>query len=195
MCQKRLGEAGHDSRPWEVEASDKGFKVSLCCKKPCLKTRPGLVAYAFILQKQVSSRLRPARAIKRNPVSNKTKPGAVAHTFNPSTQEAEAGGSPWVGGQPGLQREFQNSLGTQRNCLKKIKPNQSKSTNQPNIKKRFQGRKSSREAIQVTEVCSCEWVGGGEVKGQRCGRLVGHCTICIYSHSQRWWCFLTQDLT
>jgi biotin carboxylase len=32
----------------------------------------------------------------------------VAHTFNPSTQEAEAGGFP---GQPGLQSEFQDSQG------------------------------------------------------------------------------------
>ena len=28
----------------------------------------------------------------------------VVHTFNPSTQEAEAGGSLWVRGQPGLQK-------------------------------------------------------------------------------------------
>jgi hypothetical protein len=30
----------------------------------------------------------------------------MVHTFNPSTQEAEVGGSLWVPGQPGLQREF-----------------------------------------------------------------------------------------
>jgi hypothetical protein len=29
----------------------------------------------------------------------------VVHTFNPSTQEAETGGSLWVQGQPGLQSE------------------------------------------------------------------------------------------
>jgi hypothetical protein len=43
-----------------------------------------------------------------------SKPGVVAHTFNPSTQEAEAGGflssrpawsTKWVLGQPGLHRE------------------------------------------------------------------------------------------
>jgi hypothetical protein len=33
----------------------------------------------------------------------------VAHVFHPSTQEAEAGGSLWVRGQPGLQSEFQES--------------------------------------------------------------------------------------
>ena len=33
----------------------------------------------------------------------------VAHIFNPSTQEAEAGGSLWVRGQPGLYNEFQDN--------------------------------------------------------------------------------------
>jgi hypothetical protein len=33
----------------------------------------------------------------------------VAHTFSPSTQEAEAGGSLGVLDQPGLQSEFQDS--------------------------------------------------------------------------------------
>ena len=33
----------------------------------------------------------------------------VAHTFNPSTQEVEAGRSLWVQGQPGLQSELQDS--------------------------------------------------------------------------------------
>ena len=32
----------------------------------------------------------------------------VTHTFDPSTREAEAGGSLWVQGQCGLQREFQD---------------------------------------------------------------------------------------
>ena len=37
------------------------------------------------------------------------KPGIVAHTFNPSTAEAEAGGYLWVPGQPGLQTENQTN--------------------------------------------------------------------------------------
>jgi hypothetical protein len=44
----------------------------------------------------------------------------VAHAFNPSTREAEAGGflSP-VRGQPGLQSEFQDSQSyTEKPCLK-----------------------------------------------------------------------------
>jgi hypothetical protein len=48
----------------------------------------------------------------------------VAHTFNPSTWEAEAGG---VRGQPGLQSEFQDSQGyTEKPCLKKPKKKKKK---------------------------------------------------------------------
>jgi hypothetical protein len=35
----------------------------------------------------------------------------VAHTFKARTQEAKAGGSLWVWGQPGLQSEFQDRQG------------------------------------------------------------------------------------
>jgi hypothetical protein len=51
-----------------------------------------------------------AEYLQKCPVS----PGVVAHTFNPSTWEAEAGGflssrpawsTEWVPGQPGLHRE------------------------------------------------------------------------------------------
>jgi hypothetical protein len=46
------------------------------------------------------------------------KPGVVAHTFNPSTWEAEAGLSSSLV-QPGLQRELQDSQGyTEKPCLK-----------------------------------------------------------------------------
>ena len=38
----------------------------------------------------------------------------MAHTFNPSTLEAEAGGSLWVQGQPGLHSEFQEESGLYR---------------------------------------------------------------------------------
>lgn len=37
--------------------------------------------------------------------------GVVAHTFKPSTHNAEAGGSRWVWSQPGLQSEFQDIQG------------------------------------------------------------------------------------
>jgi len=43
----------------------------------------------------------------------------MAHAFNPSTQEAEASGSLWVLGQPGLQSEFQDSQSyAEKSCLK-----------------------------------------------------------------------------
>jgi hypothetical protein len=55
-----------------------------------------------------------------------TRLGVVVHAFNPSTQEAEAGG---VWGQPGLQSEFQDSQGyTERSCLKQT----NKQTNENN---------------------------------------------------------------
>jgi hypothetical protein len=47
-------------------------------------------------------------------IKEKEKPGVVAHAFNPSTREAEAGGflssrpawsTKWAPGQPGLHRE------------------------------------------------------------------------------------------
>jgi hypothetical protein len=45
----------------------------------------------------------------------------VAHAFNPSTWE-ERQADFWVRGQPGLQSEFQDSLGcTEKPCLKKQK--------------------------------------------------------------------------
>jgi hypothetical protein len=50
-----------------------------------------------------------------------SKLGVVAHTFNPSTWEAEAGDF-WVQGQPGLQSEFQDSQGyTEKPYLEKQK--------------------------------------------------------------------------
>ena len=45
----------------------------------------------------------------------------MAHIFNPSTWEAEAGRSLRVRGQPGLQREFQDSQGLYRESLSQKK--------------------------------------------------------------------------
>ena len=60
----------------------------------------------------------------------------MAHSFNPSTKEAEAGRSLWVQGQPGLQSEFQDSQGyTEKPCLEK--PNNQTKQNQ-NIYKQAQ---------------------------------------------------------
>jgi hypothetical protein len=43
----------------------------------------------------------------------------MVHTFNPSTQEAEAGGHLWARVQPGLQSEFQDrqSYYIDKSCL------------------------------------------------------------------------------
>ena len=51
----------------------------------------------------------------------------MADAFNLSTQEAEAGRSLWVQGQPGLQIEFQDSQGyTENPYLNKTKQNKTK---------------------------------------------------------------------
>lgn len=51
--------------------------------------------------------------------SNKGRPSLVVLAFNPSPLEAEVGGFE-IRGQPGLQRELQDSQGyTQKSCLKK----------------------------------------------------------------------------
>jgi hypothetical protein len=44
----------------------------------------------------------------------------VTHTFNPKAQEAEAGRSIWVQGQPGLQSDFGDGQGyTEKLSLRK----------------------------------------------------------------------------
>ena len=62
-----------------------------------------------------------------------TNQAVVAHAFNPSTKEGEAGRF-LVRGQPGLQSEFQDSRDyTEKPCIEKT--NQTKPTNQPNKQK------------------------------------------------------------
>jgi len=44
--------------------------------------------------------------------------GERMRVFNPSTEEAETGGSLWLRGQPGLQNKLQGSQGyTKKPCL------------------------------------------------------------------------------
>lgn len=59
----------------------------------------------------------------------------VAHTSDPSAQEAEAEQSPEVGGQPCLQSELQDNKATQRNPSAPPKqPNQTKHKNSENTR-------------------------------------------------------------
>ena len=60
-----------------------------------------------------------------------------AHTFNPSIWKAEASESLWVQGQPGLQREFQDSQlyqNTKQNKTKQKKQNKTKKKPKPKPK-------------------------------------------------------------
>ena len=59
--------------------------------------------------------------------------GVVVHAFNPGTWEAETGEF-WVGGQPGLLSEFQDSQGnTEKPCLKNLKQQQQQTNKQKTI--------------------------------------------------------------
>jgi hypothetical protein len=62
----------------------------------------------------------------------------VAHAFNPSTREAEAGGF-LSSSQPGLQSEFQDSQGyTEKPCLEKKKTEKNKNNNNKKKKNKQQ---------------------------------------------------------
>jgi hypothetical protein len=78
-----------------------------------------------------------------------SEPGVVAHAFNPSTQEAEAGGflssrpawsTKWVPGQPGLHRETLSSKTKNQNP----KPNQTKTKQKTNKQTNKQTNKTSQ---------------------------------------------------
>ena len=68
-----------------------------------------------------------------SPQKSKLSRAVVAHTFNPSTWEAEAGRF-LSRGQPGLQSKFQDSQGyTEKSCLEKQKQtNSNNKTNKQN---------------------------------------------------------------
>jgi hypothetical protein len=69
----------------------------------------------------------------------------VAHIFNPSTQEAEAGR-----GQPGLQSEFQDSQGyTKKPCLEK---QTNKQTNKRTKTKTKQNKKTMDKPINNSNI-------------------------------------------
>ena len=69
----------------------------------------------------------------------------VAHAFNPSTEEAEAGGSLWVRGQPDLQElvRGQEPKTTENPCLEKSKKEKKKKKEKE--KKKRKERKTQRE--------------------------------------------------
>jgi hypothetical protein len=61
----------------------------------------------------------------------------VAHTFDPSTQEAEAkAGGIFVSGNPGLQSKFQDSQGCVTHLRKKQTTNKNKTKHQKKKKKK-----------------------------------------------------------
>ena len=63
-----------------------------------------------------------------------THQAVMEHAFNPSTQEAEAGRSLWVPGQPGLQSELQDSQGyTEKPYLEKPKKEKEMGEERPHI--------------------------------------------------------------
>jgi hypothetical protein len=67
----------------------------------------------------------------------------VAHTFNPSTWEAETG--PYLSLQPGLQSEFQDSQGyTEKSCLKHTNKQTKQNINNNKVA-RVKGKIASKE--------------------------------------------------
>ena len=98
----------------------------------------------------------------------KSQLGVVAHAFNPSTWEAEAGGflnsrpawsTEWVPGQPGLHRET---------LSRKTKPNQTKNTKTKQNKKNGSMPSSSLSALEYHPAPAgvIEWEEGDGDKGQ-----------------------------
>ena len=86
----------------------------------------------------------------------KIKPGVVAHAFNSSTQEAEAGG--FLSSRPAWSTEFQDSQGyTEKPCLeKKTKTKQTNQTNKKTNKKpQQQQQKHLLMSISCVFVCVC----------------------------------------
>jgi hypothetical protein len=104
--------------------------LSLIPENAC--TMPGMVTYVYNPRAEVPEARRIPRACCTSYPACLGALGwaVVAHAFNPSTWEAEAGGSPRDGGQPGLCSDFQDSRDyTERLCLKTKRTNQL--TNQP----------------------------------------------------------------
>ena len=89
-------------------------------------------------------------------MSNKKKePGVVAHAFNPSTREAEAGG--FLSSRPAVQSEFQDSQGyTEKPCLekpKKEKEKKRKKTFLKNKRKKRLGHHKNYDLSYIFKKC------------------------------------------
>ena len=69
----------------------------------------------------------------------------MAPTFNPSTQEAEAGGFLWVPGEPGLQIQLQDNQGYTWNRLENKNHNQREKTKK---------QKNKSKKASETDVCT-----------------------------------------
>ncbi|XP_021096710.1 E3 ubiquitin-protein ligase Jade-2 isoform X2 [Heterocephalus glaber] len=91
LCREQAGRRAKGKKSDSKRKGREGPKGSSPEKKEKVKAGPDSV-----LGQLVSRREQPG-CLKRGP-----EPGVVTHTCNPSTLEAEAGGSPPVRGQPGL---------------------------------------------------------------------------------------------
>ena len=83
------------------------------------------------------------------------KLGVVAHTFNPSTREAEAGGFLRFL-RPGLQSEFQDSRGyTEKPCLETNKQTNKKMSYGLCISRSYGGILIGAPSSQMMLACGC----------------------------------------
>ena len=104
----------------------------------------------------------------------------VAHTFDPNTWEAEAGGFLWIRGQPGLQSEVQNN----QDYTEKLSQNASKQASKQTNKQTY-SRKEGR-AVLLRDMYTCLPGTLRTVKHlHNCSQHLAWVTACLHT------CWLT----